>query len=154
MAESGSALAALSGAAAFQMEPVLAVVVGRSDDGAVLVAAHQDSATSLPCDLLRTADAPPVRLESGTRVLVLSPRAEGERGIVLGAVQGAGALPEAFTEPRPDDLLIEAGRSLTLRVGDGSITIREDGKILIKGTDLVSHAKRMNRVRGGSVAIN
>ena len=54
----------------------------------------------------------------------------------------------------PDTLLLEATEELTLRVGDGSITIRKDGKILIKGTDLVSSAKRMNRVKGGAVAIN
>jgi len=41
-----------------------------------------------------------------------------------------------------------------LRVGDGSITIREDGKVLIKGKDLVSHAQRMNRIKGGAVSIN
>ena len=29
-----------------------------------------------------------------------------------------------------------------------------DGKILIKGKDLVSHAQRTNRIKGGSVAIN
>jgi hypothetical protein len=51
-------------------------------------------------------------------------------------------------------LVLEATREMTLRVGDGSITIRKDGKILIKGTDLVSHAKRMNRVKGGAVSIN
>jgi archaeosine-15-forming tRNA-guanine transglycosylase len=54
----------------------------------------------------------------------------------------------------PHRLVLEANEALTLRVGDGSITIREDGKILIKGKDLVSHAKRMNRIRGGSVTIN
>jgi len=43
---------------------------------------------------------------------------------------------------------------MTLRVGNGSITIRGDGKILIKGSDLVSHAQRTNRIRGGAVSIN
>ena len=52
------------------------------------------------------------------------------------------------------EVVIQARESLTLRVGDGSITIRADGKILIKGKDLVSHAQRANRIRGGSVAIN
>jgi len=54
----------------------------------------------------------------------------------------------------PDTLLLEAKESLTLRVGDGSITIRADGKILIKGKELVSHAEKMNRIKGGAVAIN
>jgi hypothetical protein len=57
-------------------------------------------------------------------------------------------------EDIPESLVLEAKTSLTLKVGDGSITIREDGRILIKGKDLVSHAKRMNRIRGGSVQIN
>ena len=48
----------------------------------------------------------------------------------------------------------EAKHQLTLRVGEGTISIREDGKILIKGTDLVSHAQRMNRIKGGAVSIN
>ena len=43
---------------------------------------------------------------------------------------------------------------VTLKCGDGSIAMRRDGKILIKGLDLVSHAARTNRVKGGSVAIN
>ena len=53
-----------------------------------------------------------------------------------------------------DELVIEAKKNLTLKCGEGSITIREDGKILIKGKDLVSHAQRMNRIKGGSVSIN
>ena len=53
-----------------------------------------------------------------------------------------------------DELVLEAKKMLTLRVGDGSITLREDGKILIKGKDLVSHARRANRIKGGSVSIN
>jgi hypothetical protein len=73
------------------------------------------------------------------------------RGFFL--IGGLMPLGAEASDP-PEHLLIEAKKSLTLRVGDGSITIREDGKILIKGKDLVSHAKRMNRIRGGSVAIN
>ena len=57
-------------------------------------------------------------------------------------------------EPIPEVLVLEAKSSITLRVGEGSITIREDGKILIKGKDLVSHAQRMNRIKGGAVSIN
>jgi hypothetical protein len=87
-----------------------------------------------------------------------------KRGVILGCLGAGNASPPAevtASEARPtiptavsDTLTIEAKHSLTLRVGDGSITIREDGKILIKGKDLVSHATRMNRIKGGSVQIN
>ena len=94
------------------------------------------------------------------------------RGLILGRIGSSvapahtndardpseGTLP-VHTRPQPaietpDELVLEAKHSLTLRVGDGSITIREDGKILIKGKDLVSHAQRMNRIKGGAVSIN
>jgi hypothetical protein len=58
---------------------------------------------------------------------------------------------EALT---PDHVVLQAKQSLTLRAGEASITMRDDGKILIKGHDVVSHAKRTNRIKGGSVAIN
>jgi hypothetical protein len=89
-------------------------------------------------------------------VLVWTPVDDDERGILLGRVgPSVGLLPEAIPEEEmPEELVIEASKSVTLRVGDGSITIREDGKVLIKGKDLVSHAQRMNRIRGGAVSIN
>ncbi len=71
---------------------------------------------------------------------------------MLGRVQ-TGSFPRS-REDVSDELVLEAKHSLTLRVGEGSITIREDGKILIKGKDLVSHAQRLNRIKGGAVQIN
>jgi hypothetical protein len=77
-----------------------------------------------------------------------------ERGVVLGRIAGAQDVSGPATEHLPDELVLEANHALTLRVGEGSITIREDGKVLIKGKDLVSHAQRVNRIKGGSVSIN
>ena len=54
----------------------------------------------------------------------------------------------------PDELTLEAASQLSLKCGEGSITIRNDGKILIKGKNLVSLALETNRIKGGSVAIN
>ena len=88
----------------------------------------------------------PVR-EGDTVMLWLAP---GDNAVLLGRI---GSLNAEANAPQ-DEVVLEAKQSLTLRVGDGSITIREDGRILIKGKDLVSHAKRMNRIRGGSVQIN
>ena len=73
------------------------------------------------------------------------------RHILMGRVR---ALRHPANQPLPDTLLLEAQRELTLRVGDGSITLRADGKVLIKGKDLVSHAQRLNRIKGGAVSIN
>jgi hypothetical protein len=82
-------------------------------------------------------------------VLCWQPDPRVARGVILGRIGVSHASDDA-----PEVLVLRANESLTLRVGDGSITIRKDGKVLIKGKDLVSHAERMNRIKGGAVAIN
>ena len=106
------------------------------------------------CDVLLSSNgvAP---LEVGEEVLIWQPSTAGERGVILGRV-AAGKVGSSPSTPEkaPEELVLEAQKNLTLKCGEGSITIREDGKILIKGKDLVSHAQRMNRIKGGSVSIN
>jgi hypothetical protein len=136
--------------------------VTRSDgDGTLWVACDGDM-DELACDVLLTGPATSAGFGSGDDVLVWRHHSQ-PRGIIMGRVGRQAVEPAAAREPArddgaaaslPDELVIEARTSLTLRVGDGSITIREDGRILIKGKDLVSHAKRLNRIRGGSVTIN
>ena len=130
-----------------------ATVVAIHDDGAVEIA-HPGGGTAR-CDLLSTGSVP-LPLAAGDCVLVWYPGRDDERGVVLGRIgPSVGLLPEAAPEDEmPEELVIEAAKSLTLRVGDGSITIREDGRVLIKGKDLVSHAQRVNRIKGGSFPIN
>jgi hypothetical protein len=104
----------------------------------------------------------PIPLHLGDSVLCWVVDGSENKGVILGRVGGtttpnpASATEEGATDSGdvPDTLVLEAKQSLTLRVGDGSITIRADGKILIKGKDLVSHAKNVNRIKGGAVAIN
>ena len=108
-------------------------------------------------DVLTTASGE-LRVVPGDEVMYWLPEQPNERGVVFGRI-GESVEPTTPGEPElrpspPDTLVLEAKSGLTLRVGGASIEIRADGKILIKGTDLVSHAKRMNRIKGGAVAIN
>ena len=116
-------------------------------EGRDAVIVEGDAGEQLVCDVLDTGANPPLQLAPRDTVLVWRPDAHAERGVILGRVGLSHAEPA-------EEVVIEAEHSLTLRVGDGSITIREDGKILIKGKDLVSHAQRMNRIKGGAVSIN
>ncbi len=134
-----------------------------------LVFVEMPAGEVVECDVLVAVDGAKLSLSRGDEVLVWTPPTG--RGVILGRIGGRDAESrETATRvsPRaehtrsdsvpppspPDTLVIEATESLTLRVGDGSITIRADGKILIKGKDLVSHAKNVNRIKGGAVAIN
>ena len=134
--------------------PARVVAVGT--DGTVYVACGGDDDAVRACRLLETAEGATLVLDVGDDVLAWLPADDAAPGFVLGR---AGPARRPTGEARsgeevPDSLVLEARESLTLRCGDGSITIRADGRILIRGRDLVSHAQRMNRIRGGAVAIN
>jgi hypothetical protein len=49
---------------------------------------------------------------------------------------------------------LTAKETITLRCGEASITLSKDGKIVIRGSHVVSHASGVNRIRGGSVQLN
>lgn len=107
------------------------------DDGSVQVAAGgQDPAW---CECLASVGA----LAVGDRVLVLAPE-DGEPGLVLGRIGRA----------LPADCTLQAAQSLTLRCGESSLTLQADGKVLLKGDDVVVRAKGTQRIRAGHVAIN
>jgi hypothetical protein len=137
-----------------------AIVVDPDREGATVVRCEGDHEDLLTCDVLVVAGSQRQQLTPGDSVLVWRSGLEDEKGVIIGRIGHSDAVPlEApNTAPQaetiPEELVLEAGRTLTLRVGDGSITIRADGKILIKGKDLVSHAQRTNRIKGGSVDIN
>lgn len=148
-------------------------------NGSVGVRVAGAEGDELRCDVLVAAGAAsaagPV-LVPGQPVLVWHPGRPHERGVVLGVVGAARALtplpapdepahpplaatlpaprPAAEQDALPESLVIEARDALTLRVGEGSITLRADGRILIQGRDLVSSARRLNRIKGGAVSIN
>ncbi|MBI9089324.1 MAG: hypothetical protein JEZ12_08910 [Desulfobacterium sp.] len=61
----------------------------------------------------------------------------------------------------PDDIIVdgrrlifEAQREIVLRCGKGKIVVNADGKIIIKGTNVVSYSSGRNKIKGGSVLIN
>ena len=51
-------------------------------------------------------------------------------------------------------IVFDAKKEIILRCGKGSVTIQANGKIVIKGTDLISRSKGMNKIKGAAVRIN
>ena len=135
-----------------------ALVAGRivsvPADGQLLLAALVDGSL-VTCRVLQVTTTASLTLAVDDEVLLH--RLDDGQAVILGRIGPSHApapLVESGPADIPDELVLEAKQNLTLKCGDGSITIRADGKILIKGRDLVSHAQRTNRIRGGSVAIN
>jgi hypothetical protein len=49
---------------------------------------------------------------------------------------------------------IEGKEEVVLRCGKASLTLRRDGKVLLRGVNVVSQADQVHKVRGGKVQIN
>jgi hypothetical protein len=96
----------------------------------------------------------------GKQVLLLFENTKNADPIVVGVLrEPKGArLPEnaAAVDVQADGerLLISARKRLVLRCGKASITLTEEGKILIQGRYLSSRASGVHRIKGGSVQIN
>ncbi|MCA0174819.1 MAG: DUF6484 domain-containing protein [Proteobacteria bacterium] len=50
--------------------------------------------------------------------------------------------------------VIEADREIVLRCGDASITLTRAGKVLIKGSYILSRASGYNKIKGAAIDIN
>jgi hypothetical protein len=63
---------------------------------------------------------------------------------------------ERPTEARLDGkrIVLEGKEEVVLRCGDSSITLRADGKLVIRGAYVETRASGTNRIKGGAVKIN
>jgi hypothetical protein len=76
----------------------------------------------------------------------------GER--IIRAPSASQEAPTAPPAAPPGSLVFEATREVVLRCGPSSLTLRKDGKVLLKGAAVVSHATGLNRIKGAAVQIN
>ncbi len=129
---------------AVDRSPVRATLIEISDAGEVLV----ESATGTwLCDVLQQPQVGPAWLP-GDRLLVLPPQ-DGEPGVVLGRVGRYQA-----RQPVQPEVVIEASHSLVLKCGEASVDLRADGKVMVRGEDVLLRAKGTQRIRAGTVSIN
>ena len=51
-------------------------------------------------------------------------------------------------------VVLEGKREIVLKCGEASITLRRDGKMVLRGAYIETYARGVNRIKGGSVKIN
>lgn len=94
----------------------------------------------------------------GADVVLAFEGGDPRKPVVLGRVRGstdASALSDrAEVTTDGERLVVTAKQGLVLRCGKASITLSADGRIVVRGTQVVSHASGLNRIRGGSVQLN
>ncbi|MCO8121113.1 hypothetical protein NHH03_05135 [Stieleria sp. TO1_6] len=132
-------------------------------NGQLMIAGDEsDDVQPFRSDVLQSAFGRDVKLNVGDMVLALSPLTRQDCGCVLGLigrykepVPPVSSLSTSLSnDPTPRQVVIEATDELTLKCGDCSVDLRKDGKLMIRGVDVLTRAKRTQRIKGGSVAIN
>lgn len=97
----------------------------------------------------------------GREVLVLFEAGDELRPIIVGVIE----TPELREVPvdssgsvgvQVDGIrhVIEAERELVLRCGDASITLTRAGKVIIRGTYILSRSSGYNRIKGAAIDLN
>jgi hypothetical protein len=96
---------------------------------------------------------------AGSEVLLLFIDNDPQQPVILGLL--AEEHPEADLRQAPDEIRVDGHRlhleaydEIVLRCGESSVKLRADGKITIKGKNLLSRATGTHRIKGGSVDIN
>ncbi len=104
--------------------------------------------------------------QRGREVLLVFDKGNLRRPIIIGLMGNALEDLVSFQVPAEDSkeiknvlvdgsrITIEAQNEILLKCGKGSILVRKDGKIIIRGTDILSRSSGRHRIRGASVSIN
>ena len=143
-------------------------LVGWSDDGEPVVDHASNphgplsARTTVPLDAVKAAAA----VDRGQAVLLVFESERSDRPIIVGLLQEpvsrdsevdlkaplAETKREAVVDGRT--VVFDAKDEIVLRCGDASITLRRNGRIVVKGPYVETRSKGVNRIKGGVVRIN
>lgn len=84
--------------------------------------------------------------DTGREALIAFENGDLARPIITGLLQAPEELPARIE--------LQAGKELVLKCGPASITLTKDGRIVIRGADVLTRSSGSNRIKGGSVHIN
>ena len=151
-------------------------ITGFDKDGTILVKSPELE-TPLPCYYVRNSEGERAQLNTNDSVLFIID-ANKKSGYIMGLIEPyyphlEKIIEEIHTRDYPKDqvevevpgklervrvngrkILIEADEEIQLKCGKGVITVDNNGKIIVKGTHLLSRSSGPQRIKGASVSIN
>jgi hypothetical protein len=150
----------------YGLAPCVGYLAGSSSRGDLLV--EHDGYGPKPARIVKGLSKRDLAKEElrGREVLLLFEKGDPNRPIIINLMADplAGPLSLVISESQSAGvkevyldgckITLEAQNEMVLKCGLGSITIGKDGKIVIKGTHLVSRSRGVNKVRGATVRIN
>jgi hypothetical protein len=140
-------------------------VVGSSADGEPLVDFAGTRTGPLAARVLATTGLDLPR-DHGVDVLLLFEQGDMDRPIIVGVLAERNAAGRTVATGRlPRDangevvvdgtsVTVTAAERLVFSCGRSSITLHADGRVIVKGTRLVSRASESNKIKGATIALN
>lgn len=136
------------------------------DDGFILVQDYQDSQVVYPCYFLRTTSGSLPEISIDDLVIYRVPEVNEEHGVVLGLIEKYATYSskvakklkkreiKEMTTLEDKVLHIKAHDGLVIECGKSTIILTKEGKVQVKGNDILSRARGMNKIKGAGVNIN
>lgn len=95
------------------------------------------------------------REDQGRAALVTFIEGDPTRPVVTGLfVAPQGSARQRHLKIRAEEIDFAASSTITFECGKASITLHRDGKIVLRGVNLLSRASAVNRIRGGTIELN
>jgi hypothetical protein len=164
--QSGPVLKAIAAEPDATFSPRIGRLAGSNDKSEILV--EFDGALPRPAKLLAGIKGSELigEQQRGREVLLVFEKGDPLQPIIIGLMENpieemvsfdvsagkAKEVKDILIDGRR--IIIKAEEEILLECGRGSVLVRKDGKITIKGTDLLSRSSGPHRIRGASVKIN
>ncbi|MGI9293169.1 MAG: DUF6484 domain-containing protein [Pseudomonadales bacterium] len=135
---------------------VVGVLIGVDQEGVPLVVfPGNESSIGIPA----RATVALTSEDTGCEVALLFENGDPSRPLIIGRIQNPHSLKKKEADPvnvEVDGERIEfnAQKEIVLKCGKASITLTRAGKVLIRGTYLLSRSSGANRIKGGSIQLN
>jgi hypothetical protein len=144
----------------FPVQPVIARLKASHDPKEILV--EWDGFEPKPARLLSSVNRSELLKNAayGHEVLVMFVQGNPDEPVILGVMDN-GLEEYEIMQDGPVDVLIDGERvviraetEMVFTCGEGSIILQKDGKIEVKGKNVLSRAYGVNKIKGGHVQLN
>lgn len=128
---------------------VIGIYVSSDADGRVwlLLPGERESAVAAASCLCDMSAVP-----AGSRLAVMFVEGRSELPVVVGPV--LAEFGRGTDSAMPETVEIVASKQVVLRCGTAAVRVLSDGSAVIRGDQVISRARKTNRIRGGNVQIN
>lgn len=137
---------------------IVGELIGMTDEGRTPLVCYSGQPDAAVLHARSTVDLHGKHI--GQQVVLMFEANDPAKPIIMGVLQGAEGWPlnqhPAQVEVDADGqrMMVSAKEQLVLRCGKASITLTKAGKVIIKGSYVLSRSSGVNRIKGGSVQLN